>query len=174
MLRDEIIEAIVASGFDEYKEISSTDLIFDEAVFASCAENKCGNYGRNHSCPPLSGDLKENQARFLKYEHGIIINKIVDYGEFYENYATAGLEVEKALDNLRKLLEDKPVMIAGAGGCRICKECAAITDEPCRFPDKRRYSMEGSGMDIVKMSLKFKMTYNAGNNRLGFFMIVMY
>ena len=71
MLRDEIIEAIKESGFDEYREISSSDLIFDESVFASCAENKCGNYGSNYSCPPLSGDLKENQARFLKYDHGI-------------------------------------------------------------------------------------------------------
>ena len=29
-------------------------------------------------------------------------------------------------------------------------------------------------MDIVKMSMKFNMTYNAGNHKIGFFMIVMY
>ena len=174
MLRDEIIEAIKESGFDEYREISSSDLNFDESVFASCAENKCGNYGSNYSCPPLSGDLKENQARFLKYDHGIIINKIVDLGEFYENYKNSGKEVKTALDHLRELLDGKPVLIAGAGGYNICKVCASKTNEPCRFPEKRRYSMEGSGMDIVKMSLKFNMTYNAGNHKIGFFMIVMY
>jgi len=173
-LKDEIIEAVKEAGFDEYKEIKTKDIIFDEAVFASCAENKCGNYGKNHSCPPLSGNMEENQARFLSYENGIIINKIVYYGEFYERYEEAGKEVEDAFNKLGKLLDGKAVRLIGAGGCRICKECAALTDEPCRFPDKRRYSMEGSGMDIVKMSKDLEMTYNGGDNHYGFFMMVIY
>ena len=174
MLKDEIIKAINEAGFDEYKEISSKDLIFSEDVFGECAKNTCGNYGKNHSCPPLSGDMQENMARFLKYENGIIINKIVDMGEFYEKMMTATKEAGDALQNLRDLLEDKPVLIAGPGGCRICKTCAAIDNEPCRFPDKRQYSMEGSGMDIVSMSRKFNMIYNAGDHKLGYFYIVMY
>ena len=174
-MRDEIIEAIKEAGFDEYKEIDpKTDIVFSEAVFASCAENKCGNYGKNYSCPPLSGDMEENKARFLKYEHAIIINKIADMGKRYEKMAEAGLKVKEAFEKLGKLLEDKPVMLAGAGGCSLCKKCAAQTGEPCRFPDKRRYSMEGSGMDIVKMSIQQKMTYNGGDNKLGFFMMVLY
>ncbi|MCR4893889.1 MAG: DUF2284 domain-containing protein, partial [Eubacteriales bacterium] len=120
MLKDDIIKAINDAGFDEYKEISSKDLIFSEDVFGECAKNTCGNYGKNHSCPPLSGDMQENMARFLKYENGIIINKIVDMGEFYEKMMTATKEAGDALQNLRDLLEDKPVLIAGPGGCRIC------------------------------------------------------
>lgn len=174
MLKDDIIKAINEAGFDEYKEISSKDLIFSEDVFGECAKNTCGNYGKNHSCPPLSGDMEENKARFLKYENGIIINKIVDMGEFYEKMMTATKEAGDALQNLRDLLEDKPVLIAGPGGCRICKTCAAIDNEPCRFPDKKQYSMEGSGMDIVSMSRKFNMIYNAGDHKLGYFYIVMY
>ncbi len=174
MLKDDIIKAINDAGFDEYKEISSKDLIFSDDVFGECAKNTCGNYGKNHSCPPLSGDMQENMARFLKYENGIIINKIVDMGEFYEKMMTATKEAGDALQNLRDLLEDKPVLIAGPGGCRICKTCAAIDNEPCRFPDKRQYSMEGSGMDIVSMSRKFNMIYNAGDHKLGYFYIVMY
>lgn len=174
MLRDEIIEAIDQSGFDEYKEIGAEDLIFSESVFKSCEENTCGNYGKNHSCPPLSGSMEENQARFLAYKNGIIINKIVDLGEFYEKMQSSAKEVEDCLDKLRKLVDGKPVMVAGPGGCRLCETCAAVTDEPCRFPDKRRYSMEGSGMDIVSMSRKFNMTYNAGDHKVGYFMLVMY
>ena len=174
-LREEVIQAIEEAGFDEYKEIDpAKDIIFSEAVFAACAENKCGNYGKNHSCPPLSGDMEENKARFLKYDHAIIINKIVDLGKRYEKMATAGLKVKEAFEKLCKILEDRPVMLAGAGGCSICKKCAAQTGEPCRFPDKRRYSMEGSGMDIVKMSIAQKMTYNGGDHKLGFFMMVLY
>ena len=174
MLRDDIIAAIEEAGFDEYKEISSDDLIFDQSVFGECAKNTCGNYGKNHCCPPLSGDMEENMARFKAYKNGIILNKIVDMGEFYEKMASSAQEAGETLNRLRKILEDKPVMIAGPGGCRVCKKCAAIDNEPCRFPDKRQFSMEGSGMDIVSMSRKFNMTYNAGDHKLGYFYIVMY
>ena len=173
-LREEIIAAISEAGFDEYKEISPEEIIFDEAVFAACAENKCGNYGKNHSCPPLSGDMEENKSHFLAYEHAIIVNKILDMGKHYEKMMEASLEFGEAVERLAKILDGKPVRIAGAGGCRICKKCAALTGEPCRFPEKRRYSMEGSGMDIVKMSIQQKMTYNGGDHKLGYFMMVLY
>lgn len=174
MLRDEIIEAVEAVGFDEYREIDAADLIFADAVFASCKQNTCGNYGKNHSCPPLSGDMEKNKSRFLKYDHAIILNKLAHMGDFYEKMEEAGKEVAATLNQLREKLDGKAVMIAGPGGCDRCDSCAAKEDEPCRFPDEKRYSMEGSGLDIVSMSRKENMTYNGGNNTLGFFMMVLY
>ncbi|MBC3804017.1 DUF2284 domain-containing protein [Acetobacterium fimetarium] len=174
MLREKIINAINEVGFDEYKEISSSDIIFADAVFASCKANTCGNYGQNYSCPPLSGDMAENKQRFLKYAHAIIINKIVFLGKYYEKMEESGAQVAELLDQLRQKLEDEPVMIAGPGGCNLCKECAAKLSEPCRFPEQKRYSLEGSGMDIVSMSRKLGMTYNAGDKKVGFFMMVLY
>ena len=174
MLRDKIINAINEVGFDEYQEIPASDIIFAEAVFASCQANTCGNYGQNYSCPPLSGDMNENKARFLKYDHAIILNKIMFLGEYYEQMEASTLAVLVLLDQLRDKLENEPVMIAGPGGCNLCAECSAKTDEDCRFPDKRRYSLEGSGMDIVTMSRKLGMTYNGGDKKVGFFMMVLY
>ncbi len=172
--REKIIKAIEETGFDEYREIKSSDIIFSQDVFNSCKQNICGNYSQNYSCPPLSGDMDENKARFLKYDNAIIINKIVFLGNYYELMKKSTQDVNELLIELRKKLENEPVMIAGPGGCDICKECAAKTNEPCRFPEKKRYSMEGSGMDIVGMSLKLNMTYNAGDKKVGFFMIVLY
>ncbi|MBC3798091.1 DUF2284 domain-containing protein [Acetobacterium tundrae] len=174
MLRDKIINAINEVGFDEYKEISSADIIFADAVFASCKANTCGNYGLNYACPPLSGDMEENKQRFLNYDHAIILNKIMFLGEYYEKMEDSMTEVFERLDELRQKLKDELVMIAGPGGCNLCKECAAKTSEPCRFPEKKRYSMEGSGMDIVSMSRKLGMIYNAGDKKVGFFMMVLY
>lgn len=174
MLRETIISAIEEAGFDEYREIKSSDIIFSDDVFKSCKQNTCGNYGQNYSCPPLSGDMQENSARFTKYENAIIINKLMFLGNYYELMEQSGKDVGVMLDDLRQKLKDEPVMIAGPGGCTLCKECAAKTGEPCRFPDERTYSMEGSGMDIVSMSRNFNMTYNGGNKTVGYFMIVMY
>lgn len=174
MLREKIINAINEVGFDEYKEILSSDIIFADAVFASCQANTCGNYGQNYSCPPLSGDMAANKQRFLNYDHALIINKLVFLGKYYEKMAESTTQVANLLDELRQKLEAEPVMIAGPGGCTLCSDCAAKTAEPCRFPDKKRYSMEGSGMDIVAMSRKLGLTYNAGNKTVGFFMMVLY
>ncbi|PKM48432.1 MAG: hypothetical protein CVV01_03525, partial [Firmicutes bacterium HGW-Firmicutes-6] len=116
----------------------------------------------------------ENKARFLKYDHAIILNKIMFLGEYYEQMEASTLAVLALLDQLRDKLENEPVMIAGPGGCNLCAECSAKTDEDCRFPDKRRYSLEGSGMDIVTMSRKLGMTYNGGDKKVGFFMMVLY
>lgn len=82
--------------------------------------------------------------------------------------------MQALLNELRKKQKALPVMIAEPGVCDLCDECAAKIDEPCRFPEKKRYSMEGSGMDIVSMSRKENMTYNGGDKKVGFFMIVMY
>ena len=174
MLRDKTITSINEVGFDEYREIPATDIIFAEAVFASCQANSCGNYGQNYSCPPFSGDIDEYKARFLKYDHGFILNKIMFLGEHYEKMETTTMEVLALLDKLRNKLAAEPVMIAGPGGCNLCAECSAKTGEDCRFPDKRRYSLEGSGIDIVTLSRKLKMTYNAGDKKVGFFMMVLY
>lgn len=174
MLREKIIAAIEAVGFDEYREIEATELIFSEDVFASCKANTCGNYGKNHSCPPLSGDMQKNRNRFTAYKQAIILNKIMFLGNYYEKIEACGHTVAHLLNCLREILSDEPVLIAGPGGCDHCDPCAAKTDEPCHFPDQKRYSMEGSGMDIVTLSRRLNMTYNGGDKKVGFFMVVMY
>ncbi|NLW69885.1 MAG: DUF2284 domain-containing protein [Eubacteriaceae bacterium] len=174
MLKDELIRIIKEAGFDEYREISSADIIFSEAVFAECAKNTCGNYGKNHACPPKSGSMEENRARFLKYDNGLLISKLVTMKGEIEEMMESFKEMGESLNKLREATEDMPVMVAGPGGCNVCPECSAKNDEPCRFPDKTRYSMEGSGMDIMTMSMKQKMTYNDGKGGLGYFFMVMY
>ena len=75
---------------------------------------------------------------------------------------------------LRKALKDEDVLVMGAGPCTVCKTCTALEGLPCRFPDRIEYSMEGSGIDVVRMSMNLKMTYNAGAGNVGYFTLVLY
>ncbi len=34
--------------------------------------------------------------------------------------------------------------------------------------------MEGSGIDVVRMSMNLDMTYNAGSGKIGFFALILY
>lgn len=174
MLRDKIISAIEEVGFDEYREIKSSELIFADHVVISCEKNTCGNYGQNYSCPPLSGNRQENMDRFLAYENAIILNKLMYLGKYYELMKECTADVVQRLNTLAEMLRGEPVMLAGPGGCHLCEVCGVKTDEPCRHPDYRISSMSGSGMDTVAMSRKLNMIYNAGNNTVGYFLVVMY
>ena len=52
MLKDRLVEAFRELGFDDYREIRVSDIPFAAEVFDLCAKNTCGNFGRNHGCPP--------------------------------------------------------------------------------------------------------------------------
>jgi len=65
-------------------------------------------------------------------------------------------------------------MVMAAGPCTVCEKCSALDDEPCRFPEETAYSMEGSGIDVVRMSMNAKMTYNAGLGKAAFFCLALY
>jgi len=168
----EIIQAVEECGFDEHKEMSSSELIFTKDVVDACL--KCRNSGKNYSCPPLSGSLEENIQRVLKYDHAMLINKIIPMPDSIEGYEQMNDQIKSSIGSLRKKLEAHPVEVRMGGGCDICEECGAVTGVPCRFPDKVRYSMEGCGMDICSMAKKFEMTYNAGSRGLGFFFLVLF
>ncbi len=57
----------------------------------------------------------------------------------------------KAFDRyLRKLEEETGGTALNAGSCILCPEgCTRPEGKPCRFPDKRRYSLESLGADIT-------------------------
>ncbi|MCR3921891.1 MAG: DUF2284 domain-containing protein, partial [Firmicutes bacterium] len=82
--------------------------------------------------------------------------------------------VDSTNKELRKEFAADDVFIMGAGPCTLCEKCTALTEDDCRFPEKTQYSMEGSGIDVVRMSMNKKMTYNAGAGRVGYFTLVLY
>ncbi|ABR48260.1 hypothetical protein Amet_2100 [Alkaliphilus metalliredigens QYMF] len=173
MFKEQLIEAFKEIGFDEYREIKATDIIFSQDVFNQCAKNTCGNFNKNHGCPPRAGSEDERKARVLKYKNAFILSKIASIKSRKE--MTDSMELILNINNnLRKTFEDEDVCIMGSGPCSVCKNCMALEDKPCSFPVKTQYSMEGSGIDVVRMSMNQKMTYNAGRGKVGFFTLALY
>ena len=173
VLKDQLVDAFQEIGFDEYKEITASDIVISQDVFDQCARNTCGNFGKNHGCPPGAGTEDERKARIFKYTKAFILSKIAPIGSLKE--MTESMELIVRINNeLRKVFADEDVFVMGAGPCTHCKKCTALEDKPCLFPEKKHYSMEGSGIDVVRMSMKHKMTYNAGHGKVGFFTLVLF
>jgi len=62
-------------------------------------------------------------------------------------------EILDFLDNYHEAYEDK--LILWDCYCRVCsnkkdKGCTYDTGKPCRYPEKRKYSMEAVGIEVTK------------------------
>jgi predicted metal-binding protein len=173
MLKQRLIDAVTYLGFDEWREIKAEEIVFDSVVFDQCARNTCGKFGANHSCPPMAGTFEDRKSKVLNYRQALLLNKIISISS--RKALTESREaLAKAIKEMRKEFSNDDVLILGAGACTVCENCTAPEGLPCRFPDQTQYSMEGSGIDVVRMSLNQKMTYNAGKGNLGFFTLVLY
>jgi predicted metal-binding protein len=161
------------SGFDEIVAVSPDLVRFSKDVFDQCKRNTCGKYGANYACPPKSGSLKECMAKLRACDYVLVAGKLTsmkrasEMGEGMRAFA-------ESVESLRGALERAGVdaTVYSAGPCTICPECAAITGEPCRFPEKRHYSMEGSGVDVMRTAMDLGMTYNAGPGTMTYFAMV--
>jgi predicted metal-binding protein len=74
-------------------------------------------------------------------------------------------------DDLR--LKISGYLLPGNEGCGACKDCA-YSDNPCRFPDKMRHSIEGYGVYVTKLAQQAGITYNNGENTITYFGALLY
>ena len=56
------------------------------------------------------------------------------------------LDLEKRMLKLESLVPGS--LSLSSGGCNFCEHCTRETGEPCRQPDKMRYSLDAFGFDL--------------------------
>jgi predicted metal-binding protein len=167
-------------NFKEYKEFDSNSVRFDQAVRNICRQNACGQYGKNHMCPPAIKDIKEWKEEILSYKNAIIVTKVYqtknkfDMKSMFEGI----VDFQKTLIGLKEDLVDefpeKRVLLLGAGSCFICKKCTYTDGEPCRFPEKAFPSVEACGIDVMSLSKSAGVRYNNGENTVTYIGVVLY
>lgn len=165
----DVKELAIESGFNKIGELDTSTIIFREEVRATCAENKCGAYGTNWSCPPGCGTLSQGEEKVRKYSKGLILQTSGELEDAFdaETMIMLAENHDKALDTFNaKLKEIYPdAIVIGAGACTICKKCT-YPDEPCRFPNRMVYSMEALGMVVSDVCKANDIPYYYGPNTL--------
>jgi len=158
-----------------FLEIKLGDIIFDPKVQTYCVSPnfKCPSYGHSWACPPEAPYLEEAVSKFNKFyliyyeldvnekikiekaKHPEMDEKKIKNRFLMGNFLRNKLEKEIYifLENYRNEYEQK--LILWDGFCRICfneidKGCTYDDADPCRYPDKKRYSMEAVGIDVTK------------------------
>ncbi|MFX1375298.1 MAG: DUF2284 domain-containing protein [Promethearchaeota archaeon] len=158
-----------------FLEIRFKDIIFDPEVQTYCINPsfKCPSYGHSWACPPEAPYLEEIISKFTKFY--LIYYKInlleyikneqrkhpeldEDYikNKLYKSYLLRDELEKEILKFLQQYKENcKEKLILWDGFCRICfnendKGCTYDSGDPCRYPHKKRYSMEAIGIHVTK------------------------
>lgn len=170
------IEKAKEMGFDTAVPLDPGILTAREDVRAMCAADKCGAYGKNWTCPPACGTVEECQNRMRQYRRGILLQsvghmtKTVDSKCYRETERRHLWHFYAFAEEIRK--EYPGALCLGAGGCRICKQCAY--PEPCRFPEKAVSSMEGYGLFVTQVCRDAGVPYYYGEKTITYTACVLY
>jgi len=174
--REDPAETALALGFDVAFPLDPKALEPRDHVRAMCAQDKCGSYGKNWTCPPACGTLAECRDRMHHYRHGLLLQTVghmrkdID-AKCYRETERRHLEQLRALaDRLRRTHPD--LLALGAGGCRICRTCAY--PEPCRFPDRAEASMEAYGLFVTEVCRASGADYHHGPRTVTYTACVLY
>ncbi|NLL45964.1 MAG: DUF2284 domain-containing protein [Clostridiales bacterium] len=158
-----IIEKALKAGFSDAAPLDLATLELREDVRAACAENKCGQYGKNWTCPPACGTLDDFRKLISDYKQGIIVQT---YGELEDEFDfETTMELEKrhrqSMEKLANELSGRySVLALGAGACRVCQTCSY--PNPCVNEKRRISSMESLGLMVSDVCKKNHVEYYHG------------
>lgn len=136
------------------KFISSSNIPLNKKKFNDMCKSGCVNYGKKYSCPPFVPEIKE----IIKNSDGLFVvlfkcNLCQINSTEYNKVRIANAVMKSRTERLLRLIEkDLGVNFLGTGSCRLCKPCKLKLNLPCKYPDKRKYSLEALGVDCNKLS----------------------
>ena len=166
--------------FKEYKEFNTNLIRIDQAVRDMCRQNACGQYGKNHMCPPAIKDIEEWKTDILSYENAVMVTKVYttessfDMKAMFEGIADFQKTLVGLKEKIVKQFPEKRLFLLGAGFCLMCKKCTYREGEPCRFPEKAFPSLEACGIDVMSLSKSVGVKYNNGKNTVTYLGVILY
>lgn len=164
------LKSLVGNHFENMKEISAAQITLSQEVRKLCEQNKCGQYGKNWTCPPAIKSVDEFRADLAAYDTFLIVYKVYDVKSSFDwrGMMTAAKDFNGRLHKLNKEIHaDLPgleFLLLGAGGCQRCERCTYLDDEPCRFPQDAIVSVEAIGMDVMALMKDNGLKYYNGKN----------
>ena len=174
MLNGNLIKEI-SKKVHQMSVISTQDIPFRQYVVEACAMNTCGKYGKTWTCPPGVGDLETLKVKCLSFPQALVFTT---YYNLEDSFDIEGMEEgrvkhEKITDEVIELFGDIKIRALSAEGCSLCKECT-YPNEPCRFPNKARASVESNGISVVELAKQCGINYKNGSNTVTYFSLIMY
>lgn len=151
------------NGFSHWAAADMAALVPRQEVRDMCRADRCGRWDRSWSCPPACGDLRAAAAAIAGFSAGILLQTSGPLSDDFDYEAMEALECrhkKSFMDFTRQArLLAGDCLPMSAGSCTVCRVCT-YPDRPCRFPQKRFYSMEAFGLLVSDVCLRSGLQYN--------------
>ena len=136
----------------------------DKHLTENACRSGCRLYGRNGGCPPFSPDFKLLGKKFKVAN--IIYTKLLIYNyppkvlaaSYYVRWSFIEALLTPFTNKFAKIVNDnKGGLFLSSGFCRGCgnQRCAVKDGSKCRYPLRRTYSLESTGVIVSKVAEKF-------------------
>lgn len=120
-----------------------------EEFLKYCEE--CPNYGNVWSCPPYDFSPEEYWKEFSMIHliaRKIIFDKDMSQNDCMNIIFEVKSEMSRELYEMEKQFPGSKALSAGSCGLCADKGCGRREGEPCRYPEKMRYSIESIGGNV--------------------------
>ncbi|MDO4519352.1 MAG: DUF2284 domain-containing protein [Eubacteriales bacterium] len=183
-IKDLIAEA-QKIGFTTVTQMNPATIELLDEVRDMCSANTCGMYGKNWSCPPACGELSFCREKIRQYSDGILVQTVGDVEDSWDFEAMMEIEAmhkahfseliealapevsDKPECNDKPSMENRAILVLGAGACTICRECT-YPEKPCRFPNKRISSLEAYGIVVSELCRRNGVGYYYGSQKMAY------
>lgn len=173
MNEQDFLKMAAEEGFAAAALVDTGDIPFDFSFRPYCAENLCGQYGVNYSCPPDCGTCEQMRDRILSRKKALVLQTVWEISDYTDipaikeakgghNHASIAL-----MQKMRQLGYEG--FMVGASGCALCQPCALQKGAPCRFPDLQYSCMSAYCIFVKKLCDRCGLEYDCGPGLLAFF-----
>lgn len=152
---------------EKFQTTTTMDNYFKDYVnvsrFLKCCQ-LCRNYNKTWECSPRDYDVEDYWNSFKNIK---LIAIKLNYNKDFRKKSYTSEELNYIIKNtmyaerklFKKELKELEKIYNGeylySGQCDLCPTCAKKVDEPCRFPDLRRSSIEAVGGNVIKTTRDF-------------------
>jgi predicted metal-binding protein len=171
----DIVKLCLEMGAANAEEIPVSKLTFMPELRKLCEDNVCGRFGRNYTCPPFVGGADILIEKLKAFDRVIIWQNIYpledsfDFEGMMDAQQKHNLQTQAIARRVNDALGRENALALAAGGCTLCEQCAAQTDEPCRNPGGALSSLEAYGINVSKIEEVSGMKYINGINTVTYF-----
>lgn len=150
--------------------IDTKDIVFDSSFRRYCAENLCGQYGVNHSCPPNCGSVSSMERIVTGYRKALVVQsqwELHDWNDFdvinraQQAHTAAMLRIVDCMSHIKFRGR-----MCGVSSCDLCEVCSRLTGEPCRHPDRMFSCLSAYCINVQKLAETVGMRYVWGSTQL--------
>lgn len=133
--------------------IDVQDLVIDYEMLAERCKLGCKNYNTKYCCPPHSPHFQTICKDYKKIVVNLLKTDMAPYRKIYHSVRMVN-NVQKSIQ--RRIIDQavtKEEFVLENGSCRLCKQCTMIDNLPCKHPEKMRFSLEATGINVNELCI---------------------